>query len=79
MSNEKFIREIYEPYNEAYKLIKMIKDCGSNDSEEVWKQFGEMLTDFSGKYDTAAGHTIARMVTDLAENIAKENSALATN
>ncbi len=73
MENERFLKEIYEPYNEAYKLIKLIKDCGPNDSDDIWEKFAEQQEVFSKKYDTETGKVIAKMVMDIADLIAKAN------
>ena len=73
MTDETFIKEIYEPYNEAYKLLKMIKDCGPDDSEEIWNAFTEKLDGFTKEHDTKMRHAIARMLTDAADIVAKMN------
>lgn len=73
MTNEVFVKEIYEPYNEAYRLMKMIKDCGPSDSDEIWSSFVEEIEKFSEIHDTEMGHVIARMLTDAADAIAKMN------
>ena len=51
MKNETFIKEIYEPYNEAYALLKMIKDCCHNRllyhnrSEDTESKINKLLRD----------------------------------
>ncbi len=73
MTNEKFVKEFYEPYNEAYRLIRLIKDCGPSDSDEIWAEYAKRQEEFSKKYDTEAGRVIAKMVMDIADLVAKEN------
>ncbi len=66
-------KEIYEPYNEAYALLKMIKDCGHDNSDELWAEFATKTEEFVKKHDTDIGHSIARMITDVADSIADIN------
>ena len=53
MKNETFIKEIYEPYNEAYALLKMIKDCGHDNSDDLWAEFAVKTEEFVQKHDTS--------------------------
>jgi hypothetical protein len=73
MDNERFLKEIYEPFNEAYKLIKMLKDCSSDDSEKTWNEFVALLDRFTEEHDTDIGHSMARMLTDISAYIGTIN------
>lgn len=75
MDDKTFYNEIYMPYNEAWKIIKQIKDGSATGPgcEKVWLKFVEDTDRFTKKYDTDAGHAIARMLTDMGDIIAKIN------
>ena len=75
MDNETFMKEVYEPFNETYRLIKMLKDAGPDDKEskKTWEDFRDGADEFSRKHDTEIGHTLTRMLLDIADHMARIN------
>lgn len=75
MDNKRFMEEVHAPYNEAYQLIKGIKDLRSTATEDnaAWEKWVRDIDAFKDKHDTPFGHAVYRMLLDAGDCIGKIN------
>lgn len=76
MENEKFIKKIYGPYSEAWKILKLIQHAGQSQADdETWQKYMREIDRFGKEYkdNSFATDTLVRMLIDAGDNIAKMN------
>lgn len=64
----KFKERIYEPYTEAWTLMKNMRDTEPKDNE-FWKKYMDDCYAFRKKYDTEIGHSIYRVLLDAGSEV----------
>ncbi len=75
MDNKDFTEKIYGPYNEAWKLIKLLQHCAKyEETKEYWDLWYKELERYSKKYPgnkfaedlkMFVGHTAANDIRDM--------------
>ena len=76
MDNQKFMDTIHAPYNEAWKLIKAVKDLRSMapEDEKAWLEWNDSIEAFEKKYhDNDFALAVYRMLLDAGDVIGKIN------
>ena len=76
MDNKRFMEEIHAPYNEAYQLIKGIKDLSRTDPKDndAWEKWVRDIDSFKEKYkDNDFGIAVYKMLLDAGDIIGKIN------
>lgn len=74
MDNKKFILNVYNPYSEAWKLIKPLQNLNSKENEAEWKKWVESIDEFHDKYaDNPFALSVYKMLLDAGDVIGKMN------
>lgn len=74
MNDLKFKTEVFDRINESYRLLKMIKDCGPHDSEDIWTKWVEASDNFIQSIDDERMRsTFSRFLMDMGDCIANLN------
>lgn len=77
METEVFKEQVYKPFNDAWKILKMIQYAGqSSDDQEKWNMFIREIDRFAAEYkdNYFAKETLVRMLMDAGNDIAKMNN-----
>lgn len=75
MNNEKWKQTIYEPYLEAWKILKLIQYADqTSDSDEQWQRYMKEIDRLRATYpDNHFVEHLIRLLYDAGNVIAKEN------
>ena len=75
MDNKRFKEEIYNPYQEAWVLVKQLQNMSSTGDHAEWEKWNEETLKFLKKYDdNPFGHAVFRLLTDAGDVIGKMNN-----
>jgi hypothetical protein len=75
MEKEVFKEKIYAPYNEAWKVIKLIQYAGQDEkSDATWQEYVRAIDEFAKKFENNTfKDTLVSMLLDAGDTIAKMN------
>lgn len=74
MTDSKFKSEVFDKLNEAYKLLKMIKDCGPHDNEDTWAEWVEACEKYTKSIkDERLQSAFGRFLLDMGDCISNIN------
>ena len=74
MDNEKFVLNVYNPYSEAWKLIKPLQNLDPKKDDAEWKKWVSSIDEFRDKYtDNPFALSIYKMLLDAGDVIGKMN------
>lgn len=76
MNDTEFKEKVYGPYNEAWKILRIIQDAGQHErDDETWQKYMNEIDRFckSNEGNHFAQETLTRMLIDAGEDIAKMN------
>lgn len=74
MDNKKFVEEVYNPYQEAWGLIKPLQHLKPDSSDSEWRKWNEQTLEFRKKYENSEfGCALFRLLTDAGCAIGKMN------
>lgn len=75
MDNETFINRYFKPYNEAYKLLKLVQNADqTSESDDIWHKYMEGINNMGNLYpDNKFVDKLITFLLDAGDVIAKEN------
>lgn len=75
MTNEIFVNKIYKPFNDAFKLLKLIQDADqTSESDKQWQLYIKEIDSFKAKYpDNKLVDELITLLLNAGDIIAKEN------
>lgn len=75
MNNEKWKQTIYEPYLEAWKILKLIQYADqTSDSDEQWQRYMKEIDRLAAAYpDNKFAEKLITLLLDAGDVIAKDN------
>lgn len=76
MNNEVFKAKIYEPYLEAWKILKLIQYADqTSDSDEQWQRYMKEIDRLDRTYpNNPFAQNLIRLLLDAGDSIAKMNN-----
>lgn len=69
---EKFKEVIYDPYTEAWAIIKEMRDANRDD--KFWQEYNNKCYEFRKKYPSEIGGSIYRLLLDAGSEVARIES-----
>lgn len=75
MTNEIFVKKIYKPFNDAFKLLKLIQNADqTSESDKQWQLYIKEIDSFKAKYpDNKLVDELITFLLNAGDIIAKEN------
>ena len=68
---KKFKESVYEPYNEAWKIMQTLKQADIN-SQKFWDEYTKKATEFPNKYgNSEISQSISRVLLDAGSEVSK--------
>ena len=65
-----FKKRVYEPYTEAWNIMKTLRDA-ENYSQETWDKYMAKCYEFQSKYPSDIGSSIFRVMIDCGSEVGK--------
>ena len=77
MDNKEFTEKIFGPYNDAWKVIKLLQHCTATDGD--WELYYKEFKRFSEKYENASqyGYDLTAFILKAADDIRDMNGGKA--
>ncbi len=74
MDNEKFVLKVYNPYAEAWKLIKPLQNLNPKENDAEWKAWVKSIDEFRDRNaDNPFALSVYKMLLDAGDVIGKMN------
>ena len=67
---ERFRQRIYNPYKEAWVIIKAFRDIDPK-TDDVWEEYINKCNEFAAKYPTEIGDSICRVMIDAGSEVGR--------